>query len=294
MNPLVILLVLTSTFMHATWNLMAKNGKSEHEFFHRMQFGVIIIGLIPFILSEFFTKSFPIRVWVYVAISGIFGGIYYWTLGNAYKLSDFTIVYPVARSLPVLIMGLVDLLRGRTPTFFGWIGMFLVAIGCIFSPLESIKEIHLKRYINRAILWIFLTVIGTVGYSTFDKVSSEIVSQGPAHAARYCYLFFTFSGIFYIILNKLVVKNKRSDKESKRDWVKPTLGGIFNYSAYWLVLWAYQLVKQVSYVVTFRQFSIVIGTIAAFILGREKAFTLRVIAVLFITFGLVIIALLGK
>lgn len=294
MNPFTIFLVLTSTFLHAAWNLMAKNGKSEHNFFLRMQFGIIIIGLIPFALSEFFTRSFPINVWIYVAISGIFGGIYYLTLGNAYRASDFTIVYPVARSLPVLIMGLVDLLRGRTPTFFGWLGMFLVAFGCVLSPLYSIKEIHLKRYINKAILWIFLTAIGTVGYSTFDKLSSEIVKQGPITAARYCYLFFTFSGIFYIILHKLTVKKTNNEMQNERGWVKPTLGGIFSYSAYWLVLWAYQLVKQVSYVVTFRQFSIVIGAIIAFILHREKAFALRIIAIFAITLGLVIIALLGK
>ncbi len=294
MSPFAILLVLASTFMHAAWNLMAKNGESEHDFFKRMQFGVIIIGLIPFVLSEFFTRSLPISVWVYVAISGIFGGTYYYTLGNAYKASDFTIVYPVARSLPVLIMGLVDLLRGRTPTFFGWVGMFLVAFGCVLSPLNSIREIHIKRYINKAILWIFLTAIGTVGYSTFDKISSEIVRQGPFTAARYCYLFFTFSGIFYIILTKLVLGKRNNEIQNKRGWIKPTLGGIFSYGAYWLVLWAYQLVKQASYVVTFRQFSIVIGAIAAFTLRREKAYALRIIAIFAITFGLVIIALLGK
>lgn len=82
--------------------------------------------------------------------------------------------------------------------------------------------------------------------------------------------------------------------QNERGWIKPTLGGIFSYSAYWLVLWAYQFVKQVSYVVTFRQFSIVIGTLVAFILRREKAFALRVIAIFAITLGLVIIALLGK
>ncbi len=85
-----------------------------------------------------------------------------------------------------------------------------------------------------------------------------------------------------------------NETQNERGWFKPTLGGIFSYGAYWLVLWAYQLVKQVSYVVTFRQFSIVIGTIVAFILHREKAFALRIIAIFAITLGLVIIALLGK
>ncbi len=196
MNPIAILLVLVSTFMHATWNLMAKNGRSEHDFFLRMQFGIIIIGLVPFALSEFFTRSFSINVWMYVAISGMFGGTYYLTLGNAYKAGDFTIVYPVSRSLPVLIMGLVDLLRGRTPTFFGWIGMFLVAFGCVLSPLESIKEIHLKRYINKQFFGFSLPLSGLWVTQPLINYLLKLLSKVPLLLQNTVISFLLFQAYF--------------------------------------------------------------------------------------------------
>ncbi|MCD6505425.1 EamA family transporter [Candidatus Poribacteria bacterium] len=295
MNPLAIALVLLSTFMHASWNLMARHGRSEHDFFERMQIGVILIGLIPGLSSEFIARSIPPRVWPYVTISGLSCGLYYLSLANAYSSGDFTTVYPVARALPVLLMGLVDLARGRTPTAAGWTGMFLVVVGCSLSPLESIKRIDPRRYLNRTSLWMFLTAMGTVGYSTFDKLSSELVKQGPATAARYGYFFYTIAGLSYMLMRRLFApEGKREGKPAgKLGWKMPILGGIFNFGAYWLVLWAYQLAGRASYVVAFRQFSIVIGSLAAFILYREKGFAVRMTAVSTITLGLIIIVIWG-
>lgn len=272
---------------------MARYTKSEHIFFERMQLVVISVGLVPFIISELFARSIPPIVWGYVAISSVFCSFYYLSLANAYRVRDFTTVYPSARSLPVLLMGLIDMARGRMPTTAGWLGMLLVAIGCMLSPLESSREISFKKYVNKANLWMLLTAIGTVGYSTFDKLSSELVKQGAGTAARYNYIFYAFSGVLYIAMRRAFAPDK-NDPIREIGWLMPTLGGIFVFGAYWLVLWAYQIVGRASYVVAFRQFSIVIGTTAAFALYRERGFIIRMIAVLTITAGLIVIALWGK
>lgn len=295
MNPFATTLVLLSTFMHASWNLMARHGRSEHDFFERMQIGVISIGLIPGVLSELAARSIPPRVWLYVTISGLFCGFYYLSLANAYSSGDFTTVYPVARALPVLLMGLVDLARGRMPTPAGWTGMFLVVVGCSLSPLESVRQFDLRRYLNRTSLWMFLTAMGTVGYSTFDKLSSELVKQGPATAARYGYFFYALAGLSYMSMRRLFDSKEKNRVKAVRKlgWRIPILGGAFNLGAYWLVLWAYQLAGRASYVVAFRQFSIVIGALVAFVLYGEKGFAVRMTAVLTITLGLVIIGIWG-
>ena len=294
MNLFAIALVIASTFMHASWNLMAKHGKSEHDFFERMQVMIILVGLIPFAISEYHARSIPSQAWVYAVFSGFSCGVYYFSLANAYSLSDFTTAYPVARALPVLLMGFIDTARGEMPTSIGWLGMVMVAVGCTFSPLESIKEIRLSKYINKASVWMVLTAFGTVGYSTFDKMASEIVKKGVWTAGRYGYAFYAFSGIFYIIIKRLFHR-KSSENSNNRNigWFMPILSGILGFGAYWLVLWAYQLVNRASYVVTFRQFSIVIGVIAAFIIYREKGFAIRMTAVLTITAGLIIITIWG-
>jgi len=281
--------------MHASWNLMARYTRSSHIFFERMQLSITIAGFIPVVISEYLTRSIPLTSWIYLLFSSIFCGVYYYSLANSYMARDFTTVYPVVRSLPVLLMGLVDLGRGRMPSIAGWVGMILVATGCIFSPLNSLKGINLRAYLNSSSIWMIMTAIGTVGYSTFDKLASEIVKPGAATAVRYGYFFYAMSGLLYILIHRVILPNKnRNDFSRNIKWYAPLLAGIFNFSSYSLVLWAYQLVGRASYVVTFRQFSIVIGTIAAFVLYHEKVFIVRVLAVLIITFGLLIIALWGK
>jgi uncharacterized membrane protein len=61
-----------------------------------------------------------------------------------------------------------------------------------------------------------------------------------------------------------------------------------------LILWAYQLSPYASYIVAFRQFSIVIGAIMAFIIYKEQGVAVRLTGALFITAGLVLIAGWGR
>jgi uncharacterized membrane protein len=49
-----------------------------------------------------------------------------------------------------------------------------------------------------------------------------------------------------------------------------------------------------SYIVAFRQFSIIIGAVLAFILFKEKGFAVRISGALCITSGLILIALWGS
>jgi drug/metabolite transporter (DMT)-like permease len=55
-------------------------------------------------------------------------------------------------------------LRGRFLTPLGWLGVLLVAGGCILVPLQSFKDFSLQRYFNRTSLWMVLAALGTVGY----------------------------------------------------------------------------------------------------------------------------------
>lgn len=136
-----------------------------------------------------------------------------------------------------------------------------------------------------------MTAFGTVGYSTFDKMSSERISPGIWSAARYGYFFYAFSGTLYTIIRRSFVRKREANEMG---WLLPTLGGLLNFSAYWLILWAYQMVGKASYVVAFRQFSIVIGSIIAFLIYHEPGILVRMLAVFLITFGLVVIAVWGK
>ncbi len=292
MAPLVILIVLCSTFMHAGWNLLARYERSESIFYGKMLMVIAIIGLVPAVWSEMVTRSITLKAWVCVVGSAISAAVYLFALARAFESLDFTVVYPVARSLPVIFVAIIDVSRGRYLTGIGWLGILLVASGCSLVPLRSFGEFALRRYLNRASVWMLLAALGTVGYTLLDKVAAEVVQQGPATAARYGYMYFTMSLVPYAALLR-VSKNEHHNSDPL-GWKLAIPAAALSFGAYWLILWAYQLSLYASYIVAFRQFSIVIGAILAFIIYKEQGVAVRLAGATLIVSGLMLIALWGR
>jgi drug/metabolite transporter (DMT)-like permease len=292
MNPYVITLILVSTVMHAGWNLLARYQRSEARFFSRMLTVVVLVGFVPGILSEALTHSLNPTAWVCVLGSGSFCALYFFCLARAYSASDFTTVYPVARAMPVFLVGLGDVARGIYPTAIGWIGMLLVIAGCFLAPLTSFRDFRARSYLNRTSVYMLLTAVGTVGYTLLDKIASEVVVQGPATAARYGYLYFLISFVAYRVLLQIF----RGDGQESHavGWRFPFYAAFLSFGAYWLILWAYQLSRHASYVVAFRQFSIVIGVILGFAIYKEQGLVVRVVGTSMIALGLVLVGLWGS
>jgi drug/metabolite transporter (DMT)-like permease len=292
MSLLVIVLVLLSTLMHASWNLIARYGRSESTFYAKMLITLIVAGFVPAVWSELVTRSLTLTAWLCVLGSGFSAGLYLFFLARAFESSDFTVVYPVARSLPVIFVATGDVLRGRYLTPMGWLGILLVAGGCVLVPRRSFGDLSLSRYVNRSTLWMLLAALGTVGYTLLDKIAAEVVQQGPDTAARYGYFYFAISYLPYVLLLRFSKQGQQGP--SSLEWRLAIPAGLLSFVAYWLILWAYQLSPYASYIVAFRQFSIVIGAILAFIIYKEQGLAVRLTGALFITLGLVLIAGWGR
>jgi drug/metabolite transporter (DMT)-like permease len=278
--------------MHAGWNLLARYYRSETTFYYKMVLLTTIVGFVPAVWSEFVTRSMTPLAWACVAGSGVCASLYLFGLARAYESSDFTVVYPVVRSLPVIFLGFADVLRGRYLTPLGWLGIAFVVAGCALVPLRSIREIRLSRYLNHATLWMLLGAAGMVGYSILDKIAAEVVMQGAATAARYCYFYFAISFLPYLLLMR-TFKSGRQDPGSD-DWKLAVIAAALGFAGYWLILWAYQLSPYASYIVAFRQFSIVIGAVLAFIIYKEEGVRVRLSGAFMIASGLVLIAGWGR
>ena len=291
MNPHVIALILISTVMHAGWNLLARYQRSEATFFSRMLTVVVLVGFVPGILSEALTHSLNPTAWICVLGSGCFCGLYFLCLARAYASSDFTTVYPVARAMPVFLVGMGDVARGIYPTAIGWMGMLLVITGCFLAPLTSFRDFRARSYLNRTSVYMVLTAVGTVGYTLLDKIASEVVFQGPATAARYGYIYFLISFAAYRILFRIF--RLEGQESHVVGWRFPFFAAFLTFGAYWLILWAYQLSRHASYIVAFRQFSIVIGVILGFAIYKEQGLVVRVAGTSMVTLGLVLVGLWG-
>jgi drug/metabolite transporter (DMT)-like permease len=291
MTSFVILLVIVSAFMHAGWNLMSRFEGSQRDFNHKMLLTLFVVLFLPAAILEYRSPIMTPLAWWCVVGSGVSASVYMFFLARAYESSDFTIVYPVARALPVIFVALADVLRGRYLTFAGWLGVLMVATGVIFVPLTTFKDFSLKNYFNIATLWMALTASGTVGYTLLDKVAAEVIRPGPDTAARYGAFYFAISYFPYMVFLKLF--HKKGEKLARTRWRLAIPAALLSFAAYWLILWAYQLSPFAGYIVAFRQLSIVIGAVLAFQIFKEGGVAVRLTGAALITTGLVLIAAWG-
>ena len=291
LTPFVIAIILASTFMHAGWNLLARYGRSEVIFYQRLLIITVSVGFIPAMGSELVERSLPPLAWLCVLGSGTAAAAYLFFMGKAFEKSDFSVVYPVVRALPVVLVAFADVARGRYLSTFGWVGVLLVACGCILVPQRSIKDFSFKNYFNITSLWMFLAAAGTVTYTMLDKVASEVVAPGLGTAARYGYVYFLVSLVPYSAM--LRASGQTRVVKGSASWWLAALAAALQFGAYGLILWAYQLTPFASYVVAFRQFRIVLGSAAAFLIFHEEGIRMRFSGELLITSGLVMIAVLG-
>ena len=294
MTPTVILIVLLSTFMHAGWNLLSRYEGSVRDFYWKMLIVVVGVGLLPAVVSEWTTRSITLVAWLCLLGSGISSALYLFGLARGYEMTDFTIVYPLVRALPVVLVAFADVLRGRQLTQIGWIGILIVSAGCLFVPLRSFSDFHLSNYFNRASVWVVLAAMGSVGYTLLDKYAAEVVTQGAATAARYGFFYFMLTLPPYYLFLKAFKPKGQAQGTQKTSWKLAALAGFLGFAAYWLILWAYQLSPYASYIVAFRQFSIVIGVILAFWIYKEEGIGIRLTGAAMITAGLILIAGWGR
>lgn len=290
MTLLPLLLIGVSAFMHAGWNLLAHSQRSDGVLFLRIQMVTGLIGLLPAVVAELQGPAFTGQVWVCLLFTGAFQALYFLGLTFGYRTGNFTIVYPLARALPVLALAFIDLLRGHAPSPLGWAGMALVMLGCAMTPLDSVHNIQFKVYAQRAMIWVVVTALGTIGYTTIDKIAAEVLPAGPGAAARYA-VWEAISTLPFLWLALRLAGQRITNQANAAGWRLAAVAALFIFGAYWLVLWSYQLSPYASYIVALRQLSIVIGVVAAATLLRERTPPLRIAAACIIAAGVICISL---
>lgn len=284
-------LVLASTVLHAGWNVLARRF-NDRDLFLPILVIISAVGLGPALSAEWWGEPILPLVWRHVALAGFFEALYYLGLLRGYQSGDFSVVYPAARAVPVLVLAAVDVLLGRPPSPWGWVGLGLVALGCFLLPLPSLRAFSWEPYRKPVMGWIGVTAVGMVGYTLVDRLAAQAMPPGWQTAVRYgVFEFAATTPGYWLLLRRLRPFAARPRPPLPR---LPLLtAAALMFGAYALVLWAYQLATHVGYVVAVRQFSIVLGAAAGALLFREPAPRLRIALALVIVSGVALIALRG-
>ena len=312
MPSFAVILVLFSTLLHATWNILAKRGSATPELFPRVLAAVAVPGLVIGLLMEWRSAALLPHIWPLVLAAGACQAAYFLGLTLGYRAGDLSLVYPLVRALPVLLIGLFDVVRGQPPGAAGWTGLLLVLGGCLLVALPAVRE-HPGAGAPRtpqaagsrpgtAVGWAALAALGTVGYTVFDKFAADaITATGGMRAGaafRYGLWEFTICAACFLPLMAAVDRGRaRRQAPPQHSRAAGRMHGVLiatlMYVTYALVLWAYQLSWQTSYVVALRQFSIVLGVVVGALLLREAAPAQRIAGAVIITGGVAVLTVAG-
>jgi drug/metabolite transporter (DMT)-like permease len=313
-NTAALGLAVGSTFAHAGWNLLTRGQQDRETLMQRMLIVVAVVGVIPMIIGEWMCPQMTVTAWWCAGVAGFFGGMYYFFLAHSYNKADFTTAYPVIRALPIILIAVVDILRGRSIPFVGWIAISLVAFGCLLSTLTSFREFSLKRFFHHSFALILIAAAGTVGYTIFDKLAQESIrltaeaSLAPDAAvpamtaiggvAKYQWAMLTAALVAFLGFQRAFPGHRRALRAqpgcSGPGWGAPAAVAGMVFLGYGMILWAFQIEPHASYITAVRQFSIVLGVVLAFAIFHEKGFLVRTTGVSLIVMGMVLIATLPE
>lgn len=271
-----------SVLMHVGWNLMARHIESRCRFLWWGLLGHILM-LGPWALWALIEQArWTWGLALLMVISAISNALYFLMLQRAYQHAPVALVYPVARSSPLLIALWGVLLFGEVVPVLAWLGILIVVAGLMMLAYSG-----RNHHSGQALPWALAAALCTSVYSLSDKAAVEAL---PGFAAQ-----MGFITVGYILsFLTLSYRQIRSDGSlvptcRPRIWQLVT-GGLFIGSAYTLVIHAMQTLPA-SYVVAYTNSGIIIASLLSILVFRERhAWRLRLIATVIVTVGLAVLS----
>ncbi|MBF9018246.1 MULTISPECIES: EamA family transporter [unclassified Oceanispirochaeta] len=296
MSITAIILILISVGLHAGWNLISKAGKPSPFFFFIVTLSTIAL-LSPFLLMNLGAiRTIPSRFWLLIIATGFFQTLYYTGLAQAYRHGDISLVYPLIRAIPVLVVPLITSVfsLGTPLSFKALSGLILIGIGCVFMPVKDFRTWQFRNYMNPALFWVFPGALGTVGYTIIDSEAIKLLDVNAfTMPVSLIYSEFINLAIFpWLFLVVIFLSGWKEIKDYKgKKIIAPLIAGLALCLSYMLVLASMKFVSNVSYVAGFRQLSIPLGVILGAVVLKERFYMPRIIGCLIIVVGLIMTAL---
>ena len=273
----IFLIVILAAFLHAIWNAMVK--REDDKYF---SLTAIVLGHVPIsIVVIFLTPTLSIQSIPYIFASAIFLAGYEWCLLSAYRLEDYTKVYPIARGIaPIIIVILSLLLLNINISRFELIGILVISFGIIILGFQSIRTF--KNY--SAIVYAVATGIFISCYSISDGFGGRLSNSPLNYTAWLMILNAIFFSILLKIMNMPRVPLKVLSEGKKIFFI----GGTLSYIVYGTIVWAFTQ-APVALVAALRETSIIFALLIGTFFLKEKFTLLKVIATFIIFFGVVLL-----
>lgn len=185
--PLTALaLVIAAALLHAMWNVAAKKAHGNHHF---VLMSAVLVGLVwaPVglwvALDELARWGW--REWGLVAASGFAHLMYFNVLLKGYRVSDLSVVYPVARGTgPLLSAGVSLGVLGERMGLAGALGVAAVCGGIWLiaggpALWRSAHDPAQRQRVQAGLLWGALTGVLIASYTVVDGYAVKVLLVSP-------------------------------------------------------------------------------------------------------------------
>jgi len=282
-------LVITSAFMHATWNLLLKRSHDKQAFFWGLSAVGLALLLAPAIVAAF-VVGLRWELGVYGGGTVTLHAMYAFAITRGYHLGDLSTFYPVSRGMgPALVPALAVLLLGEHVSFVAVCGIGFVLLGIYVIHIDTRLWRDLshpaRTILQPSTRLALLTGLIIAGYTIWDKNAlnhdiSPITLNGFATLGN-------FIALTPVALASGMWSVRREWQRHPRSIVA---AGVLAPLGYTLVLIALTT-SRVSYVTPVREVGIVIGTLlGVWMLGEGYGLS-RVAGSLMIVLGVITLAL---
>lgn len=283
MSPFLVGALLGSAVIHAFWNLLLKTTPTRHR--RPVVWWALIVTNLCCAAILIARPHSVAPVWKLLVISAVLEAAYYLILTAAYRVGDFSLVYPVARgTAPGLLALWAILILAEQPSAFGVAGILLIAGGIGVVGWSGGERIGRPRGV--IVLSLLLALVISI-YSIIDGVAVRRVDSLSYTAA----MFFVVTLILTPVL--MAQEGWEGIRGTLREEPGRILGiGVLQLVGYLIVLWVYAR-APVSYGGAIRESSILVGAVLGWRFLGEPFGVRRVAGALVIVAGIALIAFGG-
>lgn len=265
------LLALAAAMLHAGWNVLLARARDVRAA-TTVALALSVLAFAPFAAATWDVKA-SAAPWI--AASAALELLYFLLLTAAYRASDLSVVYPIARgTAPVLVL-LGGAAGGATLGALEALGVLLVGAGVLL--VRGVRNVTDRRGASLG-----LVIAATIaGYTLVDN-------QGIEHASAVAYLELVLAPVAIVLVAAYVATGQTGALRAETG-AAAAAAGLASFAAYGVALAALSLASAAS-VAAVRETSVLFAVALGAIVLRERVTPWRAAGAAVIVAGVALVA----
>ena len=279
MDLFVTLSVLCAAFLHAIWNAFVKTGDDQLISITGIAAGSTVIALIIF---PFSTAPEP-ESWPYIFASVLLHVGYMIALSQAYRYSDFSSAYPIARgTAPILVFAWSFVFLQEAMSTREILAVFGILVGIMVFSTRKLGAVVNDR---KALMYALLTALFIAAYTIVDGIGVRLSKSVSGYI-----VWMTMFEVLPLLAYTYIRRGPKVFTALAQNAPKLLLASMMAVGGYWIIIWA-MTQAPIALVAALRETSIIIAALIGAFYFKEPSGKRRIVAAIIVCISVVILRL---